>query len=204
MKNKGFTLIELMVTVTIMMIMTLVVFFNYDRFNESSLLNSYAYDLSLTIRQAQTYGMAAKQGFGSQSASIDTDTIGSTDFTRSYGVHFDSTVGATPLKLFVDSGTPPNGVYDNGEELQSFTFQRGVKLSKLCVTVAGPPPSEDCSRTSLDITFTRPDPDATISSGGVAIDGVSMAKIVLYNNDESIGRAVVVYPVGQISVQSVQ
>lgn len=211
MKTKGFTLIELMIAITIMMIMTSVVLFNYNRFNESSLLNTFAYDMSLTIRQAQVYGVASREGKNSQSSAIGVNNASDslTNFTGGYGVHFDSskTSGVIPLKLFIDTPTENqdddtfvgNGKFDEGVDftLQSYSFQRGIKISQICATVAGS--VENCNFQQLDITFHRPDPEAIIP---VADDVfASSARIVLQNADTSISKSVVVYSTGQISVQ---
>jgi prepilin-type N-terminal cleavage/methylation domain-containing protein len=194
MTKKGFTLIELMVTVTIMMIMTAVVLFNYNRFNDSSLLNTFAYDLSLTIRQAQVYGSAVR-GTGSQNGPIT--TASATTFQSAYGVHFDSTPNAIPLTLFFAGIGTDGASYntDRSGDLQSYTFQRGIKINSLCVKKTGTP--DPLCATSLDIIFTRPDPEAMI--GGDVLN--DEADIVLQNADGSLTRTVVVYSTGQIQVK---
>lgn len=208
MKKKGFTLVELMVTVSVMMIMTSIVFFNYNRFNESTLLSSFAYDMSLTIRQAQVYGVATRQGSGSQSDPVTVDSAALNNFKSAYGVHFDkATTADFPLKLFADSPIG-DGVYnlaDDGVPLQSYSFQRGIKISNLCLTLTDGG-AENCTYTKLDITFRRPDPEAIIKvgvDGGVApLGNVSSARIELQNAGNSMNpRSIIVYPTGQISVK---
>lgn len=223
MTKKGFTIVELMVVVSIMVIMTSVIFFNYNKFNESTLMTSVAYDLSLTIRQAQVYGVAVRQGYGSQSAPIDTSSIGDTNFRWGYGVHFDKLAVApgSPVELFTDypSVNLPNGnhvgngiyntaVAEGDVSLQPYSFQRGIKISQLCVTVSSPSgPSETCTYDTLDVTFKRPEPEATISAklanaaNSSLINNAVSARIELHNKDDSIKKSVVVYPTGQISVQ---
>ena len=56
-KNKGFTLIELLVTITIFVILTGVVLLSQNSFDNSILIKNLAYDISLTIREAQDYGV---------------------------------------------------------------------------------------------------------------------------------------------------
>ena len=219
MSKKGFTLVELMVTVTIMMIMTLVVFFNYNKFNDGSLLNSLAYDMSLTIRQAQVYGTGVRE-IGVNSQPITINTVISTSFSDSYGVHFDL-ANPTSFIMFHDAPTVPlasgrnigDGVYrfaDDGEPLQTYTFQRGIKIKELCFSPSQGAADSCLSGTGgeagkLDITFLRPDPEAVIrpiDSGGNLIGGnIGSASIYLQNSDGSITRSVVISAVGQISVQ---
>lgn len=196
MKKKGFTLIELMVTVTIMMIMTAVVLFNYNQFNENTLLSGFAYDLSLTIRQAQVYGVATRQGVGDQSAKIDVNNFGGNKFSSAYGVHFDSETNP-PLRLFADLNT--SYTFDSNEELQSYFFQRDIKIESLCVKTESP---LNCTYTKLDILFKRPNPEAIITTdSGSIVESPSYAKIVLRDGDGDVRKTVTVYSTGQISVQ---
>ncbi|HAO65031.1 TPA: hypothetical protein DCQ44_03575 [Candidatus Taylorbacteria bacterium] len=222
MKKKGFTLIELMVTVTIMMIMTAVVLFNYNKFNENSILSAFAYDMSLTIRQAQVYGVAVRETGSGANASISTATVESLSFSSPYGVHFEinPVPPAPPFLLFADSGGVSTSYRDGdrvfnkaGEPvdtvLQSFTFQRGIKISGLCVVRY---PASTCNPdlsspiiTTLDITFKRPDPEATFSvNGNDRDDTISEVQIFLSNSDRTLKKKIVVDSTGQISVQPVQ
>jgi prepilin-type N-terminal cleavage/methylation domain-containing protein len=203
MKKQGFTLIELMVTVTIMLIMTSIIFFNYNKFNDSTLLNSFAYDMSLTIRQAQIFGVAVREAGNNQVTPISTNSVGS-NFVSPYGVHFDQAAGVlSPFLLFVDSDK--NRKFDNAGDstLQSYTFQRGIKLKDLVVVDA----IGSHSVATLDITFVRPDPEAVIrgydSGGNIVGNGSpSSAQVVLQNSDDSIEKIVEVDSTGQISVQN--
>ena len=54
--KKGFTLVELLVTIVIFVIITGVVLVNSNKFDSSVLLHNFTYDVALTIKQAQTYG----------------------------------------------------------------------------------------------------------------------------------------------------
>jgi prepilin-type N-terminal cleavage/methylation domain-containing protein len=201
--TKGFTLVELMVTITIMLIMTAVVFFNYNSFNDSSLLSAFAYDMSLTIRQAQVYGVATREGNStSQSGQITTASIGSGNFSYPYGVHFDKNSTTAPLVLFIDVNKDGKYVLgDDGQPLQSYTFQRGIKIYQLCVTDT----TEHCDVNALDITFKRPDPEAIVSAFDMSSSRIypssSSARIVLHNSGDSLTKSVAVYSTGQISVQ---
>jgi len=205
--RRGFTLIELMVVVAIMLIMTGVIFFNYNSFNDSMLLTNSAYDLSLSIRQAQVYGTAVREGTGWTPVSpIDANSYN--NFAYAYGMHFD-TSDPTGFSLFVDNGSA-NGAYDPGvdSKLQTYVFQRGIKVEKLCVSYNGAP----CYPvTSLDITFLRPNPESRISASDTATsfscDPINnpvcgSATIILQNANGSMTKAVVVSPTGQISVKN--
>ena len=198
MHKKGFTLIELMVTVTIMMIMTSVVLFDYNTFNDSSVLNNLAYDMSLTIRQAQVYGTAVRENGNGTSAGSPI-TVGSVNnFVSSYGVHFDHN-NPNSFTLFTADIT---GTYDPANVLQTYQFQRGIKISQLCASY---PCLDATTLGTIDIVFKRPDPEANITASvdGTASVGqvVSSANIVLQNGNGAISKSVVVYSTGQISVK---
>ena len=219
-KKNGFTLIELMVIVAIMLIMTSVIFFNYNKFNSDMLLNNFAYDLSLSIRQAQVYGVATKESSSATAGGAVDSSTHSSSFLYAYGVHFDI-ASSTNFKLFVDNVHPSFGTYDTSpdEALQTYTFQKGVKIKEMCVDeddyMIGTPCASfgGSSVSKLDITFLRPNPEARIAAFGATdtvkiciIDpqagkGCSRAAIVLQNTDNSARKVVVISSTGQISVQ---
>src|SRR6185369_4435025 len=58
--KRGFTLIELLISVAIFVYMTGLLVAKYGNFNQSVLLTDLAYDVALTIRTAQTYGLSVK------------------------------------------------------------------------------------------------------------------------------------------------
>ncbi len=227
-RSRGFTLIELVVVVTIMLIMTAVVLFNYNNFNESMLLNNFAYDMSLTIRQAQIYGIAVKETPGS-TVSGQVGLTSHANFTYAYGVHFSSLTGSNSgFNLFIDTGDAngSNGgmsdnIFQTGESLQTYAFQKGIKIKELCIT-GGASFAGNCGSTvgtsglsagksvkNLDITFLRPNPEAVISAtdanGFTVCDPETLtcgsATIILQNSDDTIKKAIVISSTGQISVQ---
>ena len=123
--NRGFTVVELLVVVSIMVIMTTIVLFNYNKFNDSMLISNLAYDVSLTIRQAQTYGVAVLELPGSNSGSQIAPISHHAYFAFPYGVHFD--INSSNFTLYVDADS--NAVYTGtSEKIQSYSFQRGIKF----------------------------------------------------------------------------
>ncbi len=135
----GFTLVELMVVVAIFGVLTTVVLYKNSDFNNSFLLTDVAYDVALTIRQAQVYGLNVKN-----SGKIDIGR-GLDGFNNGYGVYFErdsSTGGATGngAVFFADAFTSsvPLGskTYDSGEELSTLVLSRGYKISRFCGTTS--------------------------------------------------------------------
>ena len=145
--SRAFTLVEMLVVTAIIIVVSSVVLVNSGRLGGQFILDNFAYDLALTVRQAQVYGISVRN-FGG-------------NFNVAYGIHFDSSTPTTYL-LYGDVGTP-NGLYDTGELVQSFTITRGFKIASICVTPNALTP-ENCTISKLDVLFKRPEPDALISA----------------------------------------
>lgn len=183
-KQKGFTLIELMVSVAIFVFMTAFLLAKYGTFNQSVLLTNLAYDVALTIRTAQSYGLNVK------SVKVNGQD---NQFNYPYGVDFIK--GATQFTFFSDNDG--DRLYDSGESISSpINIKRGASIKSLCVgngnsctLVDGP----------LDITFKRPDPDAIIRANGDGNTVYTYAEITLQSTDGST-RKVSVRSTGQIAV----
>lgn len=118
-RSGGFTLLELLVVITISTVITTAFIIKNQEWNKTFAVSSETYDLALTIRQAQTYSLGVKE-----------DVAGSSDkFNVSYGVHVDYAI-PTQYILFVDRNF--NGIYDNGEAIETKVFKRGVRIVSLC------------------------------------------------------------------------
>ena len=154
------------------------------RFGGAITLRNLAYDIALSIREAQIYGISVRR-------------FGTSDFTSGYGMHF-RTSSPTSYILFADAITA-NGLYDgSGELVESIAIGRGFEITDICVVV-GIESTETCGVSKLDILFERPEPDAQIRFD----DGVSLnqrARIVLESPRGDTAN-VLVEATGQISVQ---
>ncbi|MBI2025169.1 type II secretion system protein [Candidatus Kaiserbacteria bacterium] len=174
--RKGFTLVELMVVLTIIVVITMVVLASQSSFNKTLILANTAYDVALTLRSAETYGLGSR-AFGS--------TV-----NAGYGVHFES---GTPgsFTLFADlypapsissvchptadpsapSALPGNCSYEQGqgEKVMLYTLGNGIAVSDFCAYALG---SWSCASanggglTTLDIIFARPNPEPFMSVNG--------------------------------------
>jgi prepilin-type N-terminal cleavage/methylation domain-containing protein len=188
MKNQGFTLVELLVSIGIFTAVTAVAVFNHTQFNSSVLLTDLAYEVALSIRQAQFYGITVKQ------TSADP-----TKFTSGYGIHFDTGSNKT-YTLFEDvknGGTPPNHVRagaDGDVDIETFKIEKGNTISKICLDGTTP-----CSNAVVDISFVRPNPDAYIRANGNTSTAYAKAEVCILS-PANIKRKVVVESTGQISV----
>jgi len=66
--QRGFTLIEMLVVLAIMGVVLAVTVGGQRAFNRSIVLSNTAYDVALSIRQAQTYGVSGRVAQGTLSA----------------------------------------------------------------------------------------------------------------------------------------
>ncbi|MEI8249453.1 MAG: type II secretion system protein [Candidatus Taylorbacteria bacterium] len=207
LRNRGFTLVELMVTASIFVFMTALVVAKYGTFNQSVLLTNLAYDVALTVRTAQTYGLSV-QG--------QTSGGGPLVFNSAYGIHFDTSNG-TVMKLFADTNildtpiNPTDHVYDPLDTtVNTYNIKNGGSITSLCVSTG----SGDCKTifvsgnttnvkkvSTLDISFKRPDPSAVICLGSNDCNYTS-AQITITGPGTTQTRTVTVKKNGQITVDN--
>lgn len=176
--SQGFTIVELLVSITIVTLLSTVIIFQFSKFDSQLLLRNVAYEVAGAIREAQVYG-------------VSVTGVGGT-FNTSYGVHFDA--GAKTYILFKDTG---DRIYQPAEALK--TLEVGGKnnsISSLCLVTGG---STDCTLTSLDLVFKRPEPDAKYAANG-AVTTASNA-IIKITSSAGSQREVYVYTTGQISIR---
>ena len=196
-KSRGFTIIEMVVSIGIFAFMTAFLVAKYGTFNQSVLLTNLAYDTAITIRNAQASALNV-QGAAS------TTGVSSLSFTNAYGVHFG---GAVPVNQFVyyvntaPTGSTPVMTYGpNTQTLTVYTMQAGNTITSVCTQQENPCLAADAA-TSLDIAFQRPNPDAIITAYSAA-NGTTTpayAQISITAADGSV-RMVSVRSTGQISV----
>ena len=181
----------MMVVVGIIILITGLTLANNNRFGGQVQLQNLAYDMALSVRQAQAFGTSV-QRFG-------------TTFGAAYGMHFqnDATAGAAEYVLFADALTPSNGLYDcpspgtaQCELVQSTVVTRGYKINDLCATNASG--GEQCGLENLDITFLRPEPDAYIRSRGIS--GISASGRIQLISPKGDTDNIIVNANGQVSV----
>ncbi len=211
-KNKGFTLIELLVTITMFVIITGVVLVNSNKFDNTILLNNFVYDVALTIKQAQLYGVSVKEN------SQET-------FRSVYGVLFDTSLGGvgspTNFALFessYDKNISEFQIYSNLIDtisqvdinktcstyypncIQKYTMRKGTYIKNICVGKDG-----EC-KTDLNgkllIMFKRPSPEPIIITliGENMTSDSTYAEITLSSAGGDTS-SVVVNSVGQIYVK---
>ena len=185
--KRGFTLIEMLVVTAIMILISGLLLASNSRFGGTVQLESLAYDIGLSIRQAQVYGISVRQ-------------FSPGVYTAGYGMHFEMR-SPTAYVLFGDA-VSANGLYDTGELVTSTLISSGYSIKQLCVTKTGN--AEDCTVTKVDLLFKRPEPHAFISANSLSCTLLAgpcqeSARIVVQSprNDT---MSIIVAVSGQISV----
>lgn len=177
--HRGFTLVELMVTVAIVVLVTGIALVRYGSFNNSVLLKSQAYEIALDLRAAQTYGV-----------SVSGQNAG--ELYSAYGLYFDL---STPnsYQLFQDENG--NRTMDTGEAVGE-TYLIDPRFTLSAITTDG-----SCSSpTRAAVTFERPNFDAQVyvpGCAGVTPIGIELTPV----RDATEVRTVTVSPSGYVMVE---
>ncbi|MDO8518528.1 MAG: hypothetical protein Q7S26_04545 [bacterium] len=206
-QGRGFTLIELLVVGAIIIIITSLFLLRQSKFDSTTILRSLAYSITLSMRQAQVYGVSVQA----------TSTFSGVVYASGYGLYFTAVPNNIYL-LFADINN--NGRYDAGEDVQAFTLNNGYRISEICAInalkncSAKPDGMTDDSTNSptisnLSVIFRRPNHDACISTdvapgvcGQVATQTFSTAYIQISSKgDPSIFRSITVSNTGAIETQ---
>jgi len=192
----GFSILELLLVLGIFTVITTVTLISYSKFNSQTLLNSLAYDVALSLREAQTYAFSVRES----------PVLGG-GFTSGYGIYFDA--GFDNAYAFF-SDVNQNKIYDhnpsdtidpfcNQECIERFDL-RGYTIGDVCAVLVDD--SAHCfsnsTLTQLSITFERPNPDAIFSGNCLNVTYKEII-VTLLSGDET-GRYLSVLPTGQISI----
>ncbi|MCA9366807.1 prepilin-type N-terminal cleavage/methylation domain-containing protein [Candidatus Kaiserbacteria bacterium] len=184
----GFGLIELMVSISIMVILSAIILARQDSFNSAVLLRSQAYEIALAIREVQLSAVSAASD-------------GSGNFRSQHGVYINTAAGSnTGYRIFRDANN--NSFYNTGEEygLQGHLDPRFVIESIAMQGVS-------YSGNQLSIVFERPNFDARFfSSAGNELTGATAAVLTVRRvgtTGTGVGdiKTVEITSTGQIAVQ---
>ena len=219
--NRGFALVELLIAVVLFGIISTFVILAYNRVSGQLFLSPLAYELALSFRQSQSYGVSVHQFQG--------------DFDVGYGLHFDSNSQAkTTYAMFADEdGIEGDGLFNGGfgssydasgcltmaECVSVFKLEKGNTIYKFCGVLQGDGgrdalpadkkeecsvdslPSSNQNITFLDVTFLRPNPDASIKTNRSAGGVLYQSARVYVASPTGEKRVVEVRSTGQISIK---
>ncbi|MHB1316871.1 MAG: pilus assembly FimT family protein [Minisyncoccota bacterium] len=200
-KKKGFTLIELVVVAGIMSAIMLLITFNSRTFNEGLVLQTASSEVSLAMRQAQSFGISIKQS-----------NNGVNSFDKPYGIVFDL---QNQTNYFIYSDTNNNFKYDGtsgcsgSDECREKNNIRGAtKVNRVCAKYTSNS-SLTCFNGSaryLVLTYVRPNPEPVIkiydSSNSEIVGPWKEALVELISNNGTKMYVVTDSASGQIVIQS--
>lgn len=197
----GFGLVELLVSISIMILVTTVVLANHSTFTSSSLLRTQAYDVALRVREVQMAAVSSQSGTGNNFRAVN-------------GIQF--SVGALSATAPVDKG-----------RYRAFTTTADIANSSWTSSIAqlgavgvldsrfefGPITTVASDGTVMNhtvglyITFVRPNFDARYFRGGNGVElsaNTVAARIGIRprgSNADPAPRYVVISRNGQVTVE---
>lgn len=188
----GFGLVELMVSVSIMVIISAVILAKQNSFNSAVLLRGQTYEIALSVREVQL-------------SAISASSDGTGNFRSSVGVHFSTSTTANAdgrYQIFNDANddgysgvseeTGTQGILDNRFHI------RNIRID------GNPLPS---SETDISIVFERPNFDAIFyDASGNLMNNVSTVEIDVARRGASgtgveVLRTLEISKTGQITVK---
>ena len=147
--KRGFTLIELLVVTAIIVVISGVVLANNNKFGGKVALDNLAYDIALTLRQVQGRGISTARSTNLR-------------FNTGFGMHF--VTNASAYTTYDDSNG--DGAYSTDETIppSPYNIRQGYKVGLLCVIENNG--NKVCGYSTVDVWFSRPEPDACIGVNG--------------------------------------
>lgn len=203
-RTRGFTLAEMMVSISIIVVILTVVLSNQSTYTDGASVNRLADEIGLSISEAQAYGIGVRQL-----------SPGSDDFSASYGIAFSliQPEFATSYIFFAD--TDADLVYGGswdcpdtgscGEYQNKTDITGGNSITSICEIRDND--TEMCSVSRVDVSFVRPDTTANImffNNGGSLFSpqpsNIKGAKIVV-TSPKGTEKNIIIYKTGQVSIQ---
>ncbi|MES2966616.1 MAG: prepilin-type N-terminal cleavage/methylation domain-containing protein [Patescibacteria group bacterium] len=187
-QSRGFGLVELMVSISIMTLVSTVILVKNRSFNNALLLRNQAYEIAFSLRQAQLMAVS-----GNRPTATSRNT---------YGIHFDVGSATTnrQYRMFRDDVSNLNW-YDAGDATIGSV---GMIDSKYSIDIADSSGNAVAANT-LSITFVRPNFDAIFktSSGGAVSSAPVYLKVMPRDSAGYTNvpyRLIEITSTGQISV----
>lgn len=195
--KRGFSLVEVLISVSIVGVILATILFNYGTFNDQLAISAGAQEIAIILRQAQTYGLTVKEV-----------EVGGGGFSSAYGVYLDFSTDSSNYYLFVDKDGDRK--YDVGsgcgsgaatECITRFSLRNSVRISSICDKDNNCPPG---TSQKLHVTFLRPNPDATIifaNSSDVTQSVSPLTGKIRLTSLKGSTATITIESTGQISVQ---
>lgn len=188
--RRGFTLVELVVTIGIFVIISTLVFANYPKFKSQLSLKKTSQEIAFTVREAQVYSLSTREY---KSGAFST-------FTAGYGVHFDIDKPDTVL-LFADLNN--SGRYEEDEDgiVKEYKIRTSDSFTSLCGDEKKSPPGP-CGLSQLDAVYLRPNPFVSLTGkdGEITLPNFSDMEIII-SSPGGATKKITIWVSGQITIE---
>jgi len=181
-KEKGFTLVELLVVVFIISLLTAITLPNYRQGSRQLALDRATHKLAQEIRRAQEMAMSMQQSAGN---------------LEGYGIYFEKTSsgGGYNIYLYADSSNG-NEKYDSGEEIETiYKEDQGIYLEKGIVikdiNAQGSNPDK------ISFNFRPPDPIVKLRTD-TSVDYNTVTVFLSLKGDSTLIRKIIINKSGLI------
>lgn len=178
----GFSLVEVLITLAIISVLTVLVMVRYSSFDSAVLLQNQAFEIALDLREAQSYAISVR-GEGNE-------------FREEYGLYFNKNTQPQEYTFWLDNGDtqPTRYQSDTDTTLEVRGMDQRFTLQDICVN------DDTCGVINLSVSFARPNFDAMIVRGNGNV--VNNAEIVVASvRDSSRTKTIRITSAGQITVQ---
>ncbi len=143
-RTKGFTLVELLISVAIIGLVTTVVLVRNGSFQGTVLLKSAAYEIALSLREAQIKSVSSTRSSGS--------------FNYPYGLTFTPSQASYTAFQYPSEDTTLRPRFDDSSYpanvIQTLLVGSTLQVYDVCINYGS---GDDCSPTRLDVSFRRPE-----------------------------------------------
>lgn len=186
----GFTLVELIVSVSIVLMILAAGLLRFNSFDSAVLIRSVAYDVAFSVREAQSSSLGVVRG--------------ATDFRSAFGTSF--TPGERSYALFeyrneADPDARPEYVPGDSSvsEVRTYTLPQTFTVTEICVQTSS---AETCALDRLDVSFRRPEYPALFYASGYGGDmaNIESATVRIGSTDGALRGTIDIGYAGHISV----
>jgi prepilin-type N-terminal cleavage/methylation domain-containing protein len=208
--QRGFTLVELIVVLAIIIIITTVTITSQSDYNRSLIITNTAYTVALSVREAQSLGLSSRTFSGIQNAGYGVNFL----YETPTQYHAFADIIASPANPLCPTGSantpeakPGNCRYDGTSEiLTTYNLNKGFRIYDYCgIRTNG---SSACgvhsAWTEMNILFLRPNTEAIMSMEHTNGNAYELTCAVIWivppGNATSNMKCITVSQVGQVSV----